>query len=1639
MKAFFLTFLWLVLFASGLWAAPFIVTGPTGPGVTGGAGSYQFTYSAATEPALVYMSVYLDTNYSIRDFTKATMLTLDIQSDSPTVQLSLVCYPGFNKESSRIVVGGLSPDTYQTLSIDLSKFSGVDWTSIKEFRLYGVSAGTNLKINVKNIIFNDDNTPMPISDPGWSWKLENSAALADGRFGHAMVRFNNKFWILGGNSRSVYKNDVWSSDDGVHWTQVLANAPWAARYYHSCTVFNNKIWLIGGFAPAAGGAVTDVWSSPDGVNWTLVTNTAPWIKRYAHTAATFRSKLWILGGAQSASNLLNDVWSSFDGITWQRESDIWYAGVAAHKSIVYADRLWVIGGHGSYSDSTYDGQTWTHSSWKNLTSRSGFALSVFNDKLYLMGGKISTSLNDIYSSTDGQNWKQETALAPWSVRSGLAALNANGKMWIYGDGAPSYNNEIWSYGDQTYVVNGNPYHYTWGSGYGIASGTSANYQLTYTKPTPGDGVGLGILLSQDSALVDLSSNTVISLNIKSDSPLINVSLIYFNNGDPVLDAYQHESPVYQIQGVTPGQYKEYAFSLANFPGVNLARIKAVQFVPQQIGTNDQLNVNRINFNNHPILPSPPSPDRPFFITGATYGYQWGSGSSIVSGSAGSYQLNYNRPLVGDGAGIGLSLTPDWPILDLSGYTSISLNVKSDSPVISVTIKYFDAGTPTTDAYCLESLPYKLGNIDPSSFKSLSIPISSFPGVNFSLVKAIQWVPLMTGNNLNVYLKDINFNNSSAAQPTGPTPSTLVTNNPLINTLVASFNMPLNPTILAGVDYKPQIANVWAAYKQRFIENYAAFAPRYYGLIFDPASSAPDNAVDAGDYTTSEAAGYGLLLALFMDDRVTFDKIYSRLYDPATGIWKANTQLFAWKIGATGVLQNGSATDADQDIALALIFADTLKARGVGIWGASTQNYGNKAQELITAIYNQDFEFFKYLRPGDYFWGGRSLTNPSYFSPAWYRIFAQADKQAHDWQYIIDQGYALLAAQPGYALGIAPDWCDAFGGPDSSGSNMPYTMGYDAIRVNWRLAMDYLWFGELKAKAFLTQTKALLAQSKITDLNKISQMDLNGMMSQPSTTANVAFLGMFAVGSMALDTPSDLTYRTNWVNAFNNYLPYATPTINAYFGRTGDTASQYSYYNQSLGLFSALLMSGAMPNVYQYFFNYGSLTIPAPSAMPAIYNTSMVALPFQIDSAGGAGSVTTVNLTVTNGGSSFMLQMLNLANQAACTTIDPGGYVKMAAVQRAMNGTTLLVTFNLVVSANWVNATPVQYTLSAYDRANQNAQRINQDSSVFYSYAADRLVNMRPEAVLKFTSNPGGEQIVTQPYQMAAGSSAASWNISVYTDNHAAGYRGVLIRDISGTILGAVTLNILVTQNEGVPATGDPGWRAVYDRVDQNDKRILTQGASASGNYYFYFKVDTSRTPFGRYGVNLGIRLFSDHNRMQVNDFDDNSLQTERLSYWTGIGVPEGAGSSVNLSLFPGDVAGGRSLKVDYSHGNKVGQVGPQTITMFTLNPSGNAENVVGSYRGISFKLKATPSHSLAVVLESTDISDYDYYLMPITNPSERWVSYRFQFSDFKKAGFGSNTRMVTDVLKFLRGIQFKTLSEKPGELGTFFLDDVSFF
>ena len=232
-------------------------------------------------------------------------------------------------------------------------------------------------------------------------------------------------------------------------------------------------------------------------------------------------------------------------------------------------------------------------------------------------------------------------------------------------------------------------------------------------------------------------------------------------------------------------------------------------------------------------------------------------------------------------------------------------------------------------------------------------------------------------------------------------------------------------------------------------------------------------------TTSEGESYTLLRAVYVDDQ--------KQYDASLQWTKDNLQrsdhLFSWKFGRLpsgrySVLDNvggqNTATDGDSDIALSLLMAFSR-------WREDKYLYDAKA--VISSVWDKEVVMINgmpVLTADDLERNNpeQVVVNPSYLSPYAYKLFAKVDP-SHDWQGLADNSYSVLTAVSEAKLdktsssGLPPDWVimnrqtGAFSAP-AANSTQTTDFGYDAMRVPFRLALDYSWFKDPRDKQILSK-------------------------------------------------------------------------------------------------------------------------------------------------------------------------------------------------------------------------------------------------------------------------------------------------------------------------------------------------------------------------------------------------------------------------------------------------------------------------------------------------------------------------------------------------------------------------------------------
>jgi hypothetical protein len=340
-----------------------------------------------------------------------------------------------------------------------------------------------------------------------SWTIATNTAPWSQRDALMSVVYDDKMWVMGGGYVGTYAayNDVWFSSDGANWTLATGAAAWSARQVSGLVTFNGKMWLLGGVASEGVWVYkNDVWSSTNGVDWTLVTNAAPWSVRSCASCFVFDGKIWILGG-WNGSVATNDVWYSADGTNWvQATSAAPWEPRFCFPPVVHDGEMWVLGGQ---TDSAYTNDVW-HSSdgvnWSQALNaapwspRRGHSVATVGETMWLLGGEISpySFLNDVWFSHPAQP----------AITSGPTVTNALlhiRDLWIVAAG------ETNAFAVSATDPGGNPLDYQWSFGDGSTNAWSALSTATHAYTSTNCGGLYTASVTVTNGTLSTSSNLTV--------------------------------------------------------------------------------------------------------------------------------------------------------------------------------------------------------------------------------------------------------------------------------------------------------------------------------------------------------------------------------------------------------------------------------------------------------------------------------------------------------------------------------------------------------------------------------------------------------------------------------------------------------------------------------------------------------------------------------------------------------------------------------------------------------------------------------------------------------------------------------------------------------------------------------------------------------------------------------------------------------------------------------------------------------------------------------------------------------------------------------------------------------------------------
>jgi len=365
----------------------------------------------------------MDTTYVLK--RPGTSLLYDIATGGPGQGMTYHNGATYSVANDQLILS--SANDSGTSGANWQSAGVADWSARSSFGTVNVQ-GTVYVIG--GVTDTDAGANVPTADvwsitPGTGWQLCTGAAPWTPRAEPMVVNlFGDKAILMMGGvaSGTTPLNDVWASPDGVTWTQLVEEAPWAPRYGATCFVAQGTIYLMGGFDGSA--CYNDIWVSIDGVTWAELLPNAAWSARAFAAGYVFNygflPAIWIVGGADSSLNGINEAWCSTDGgKNWFQTSTPFLSGLYAAGSVVYNGQMWFINGRS--------------------------------------GPGVATGVNSVYASSDGVSWSLQTSSGPWqSSSSGAVVLfptatvvspyNYQTMYWLGGENTGAVKSDAVYYG-----------------------------------------------------------------------------------------------------------------------------------------------------------------------------------------------------------------------------------------------------------------------------------------------------------------------------------------------------------------------------------------------------------------------------------------------------------------------------------------------------------------------------------------------------------------------------------------------------------------------------------------------------------------------------------------------------------------------------------------------------------------------------------------------------------------------------------------------------------------------------------------------------------------------------------------------------------------------------------------------------------------------------------------------------------------------------------------------------------------------------------------------------------------------------------------------------------------------------------------
>lgn len=365
---------------------------------------------------------------------------------------------------------------------------------------------------------------------------------------------------------------------------------------------------------------------------------------------------------------------------------------------------------------------------------------------------------------------------------------------------------------------------------------------------------------------------------------------------------------------------------------------------------------------------------------------------------------------------------------------------------------------------------------------------------------------------------------------------------------------IKPDHISQQQMDDSVQSFYKKWRARYVHDDAG-AGQYYIWV--------EGTVDNNE-CVSEGQGYGMIITALM---AGYDPSAQKIYDGLYKYYKLHpskksSYLMAWAQTKNFTDIDGtSATDGDMDIAYSLLLANAQ-------WGSNGNiNYFKEAQLMIAAIkkFEINHETFSVLlsdavepESEDYY-----DTRSSDFMPAHFKSFAKAIND-NFWNKVVDKNYALFKfLQNEYSpdAGLVPDFIEHI--KRKPGAARPHYLeskydgayNYNACRVPWRIATDFIMNGDKRSKEFIEKINKWIRETTQNNPDNISAgYTLGGDDIKNRYYEAMSFIASFTVAAM-IDTTNQ-----QWLNKLWNYV-------------LSFNTDQFDYYDNTIKMISMIILSG----------------------------------------------------------------------------------------------------------------------------------------------------------------------------------------------------------------------------------------------------------------------------------------------------------------------------------------------------------------------------------------------------------------------------------------------------------------------------------